>query len=227
MFFLTSLGNSKAQVKDAIASEESVHPYLALKKAELFINQGRKSLEQAKNDVAKREAKIGYLKEKYFYLSQTHNLLWFVPILGKWLKMQASIVDAEVSYLESDAFKHESTALVRDAIMEMRTGEEERARILAERPDFLNLTYEQIQDVISPKALFNRKAMLLASRTWSSVSGLPESVSQMLFESCTEEQKALYIKEMEMRANLFNLLQSYEMQNNKLNNNQFLEGEFN
>ena len=179
--YLACQSNTPGQVLDIIRSQEQIHWYWGLRQAELHIEYIRPSLEYIDKEIQKipalKKIKLEQLKTLKFIRFFTK----IIPILGVWLDYKIKSIEAEIKNIEDPEQRQRMKQRIADAQTELEIATSERNRIIADHPEILEMSYQELQ-IISVEALLEKKAFLITSSQLGVHYGLSESASTLLAE---------------------------------------------
>lgn len=179
--YLTCHSNTPAQVLDIIRSQEQIHWYWGLRQAELHIEYIRPSLEYVGNQLQKLPVLKKIKLEQLTTLKFINLFTRIIPILGVWIDYKIKSIEAEIKSIEDPEQIQRMGQRIADAQAELEIATSERNRIIADHPEILGMSHQELQS-ISVEALLEKKAFLITSSQLGVHYGLSESASTLLAE---------------------------------------------
>lgn len=199
--FITHLSpNSSAAVAAEIEKQGVVHWLNGLRQAELFIFDRARALDeqyQAQHDFEREVAAYGRQKRALIEI-ENHPIkraiaLFLIQLNAPFRPVLTLRERIEATQDKLDAAQRNyqyMSPMIRDALSELRMAEQERSLIISAHPEVETMTFEQIQEHLTPICLLNSQAKYIASLMWARESGLPMEAAQSVFSMPPEKALA-------------------------------------
>ena len=201
--FLTNLTmNSRAGVLREIQKQYSIHWFLGLRQAELFIFDRSQVLAQHYQKQKEFNRQVEAYKRQLNQLRQFQNHWmgqWIYALLvghKSWFGEPELALNQKIEHLEDliEAAEQQQSflePLIRDAINELRAAEQMKEQIVSSHPEALSMSYDELQERFSSVALSELQVLHMAARVWAVRNYLPEGVGQTIFEHGIAERGLL------------------------------------